>query len=57
LRRARDLLAGHPEAKTRIGDVAYRCGFDDPVHFTRLFRQRFGLTPSALKANGVLSEY
>ena len=56
LRRARDLLAGHTEDKTRIGDLAYRCGFDDPVHFTRLFRQRFGLTPSALKASGDLSE-
>jgi AraC-like DNA-binding protein len=26
------------------------------VHFTRRFRQRFGVTPSALKASGGLSE-
>jgi AraC-like DNA-binding protein len=56
LRRARDLLSRHTEANTRIGDLAYRCGFDDPVHFTRLFRQRFGVTPSALRASGGLSE-
>jgi AraC-like DNA-binding protein len=50
LQRARDLLAGTTAGSTRIGDVAYRCGFEDPVHFTRLFRQRFGVTPSALMA-------
>jgi AraC-like DNA-binding protein len=47
LRRARDLLSRDTEANTRIGDLAYRCGFDDPVHFTRLFRERFGVTKRA----------
>lgn len=28
-----------------IGDIAFRCGFEDPVHFARLFHQRFGLRP------------
>ena len=32
LRRARDLSSRDTEAETRIGDLAYRCGFDDPVH-------------------------
>jgi AraC-like DNA-binding protein len=50
LQRARDLLAGGPASKEPIGDIAYRCGFEDPVHFTRLFRQRFGLTPSKLRS-------
>jgi AraC-like DNA-binding protein len=57
LQRARHLLAGDTENSARIGDVAYRCGFEDPVHFTRLFRQRFGLTPSALRASRGVSEY
>jgi AraC-like DNA-binding protein len=48
LRQARALLAGAPDA--RIGDIAYRCGIEDPVLFARLFRRRFGLSPSALKA-------
>jgi AraC-like DNA-binding protein len=50
LRRAHDLLFGSNDSTVRIGDIAFRCGFEDPVHFTRLFRQRFGLTPSALRA-------
>jgi AraC-like DNA-binding protein len=50
LQRAHDLLAADIKGNTRIGDVAYRCGFEEPVHFARLFHQRFGLTPSAFKA-------
>lgn len=50
LQRAHAILAGGMSDGVRIGDVAYRCGFEDPVHFTRLFRARFGLTPRALKA-------
>ncbi|HUB16411.1 MAG TPA: helix-turn-helix domain-containing protein [Acetobacteraceae bacterium] len=33
-----------------VGAIAFRCGFEHPVHFTRLFRQRFGLTPGAFKS-------
>lgn len=33
-----------------VGDIAFRCGFEDPIHFTRLFRQRFGLTPGAFRS-------
>tara|TARA_R110000868_G_scaffold124403_4_gene328953 strand:+ start:5008 stop:6096 length:1089 start_codon:yes stop_codon:yes gene_type:complete len=29
-----------------VSEIAYRWGFTDPSHFTRLFRQRFGCTPS-----------
>lgn len=31
---------------SRISDVAYRSGFNDISHFNRLFRRRFGTTPS-----------
>jgi AraC-like DNA-binding protein len=57
LHRAHDLITSDPEGKGRIADIAYRCGFEDPVHFTRLFRQRFGLTPSALRASGAVLDY
>jgi AraC family transcriptional regulator, positive regulator of tynA and feaB len=50
LQRTYDLLAHGSAHKEQIGDIAYRCGFEDPVHFTRLFRQRFGLTPSELRS-------
>ena len=55
LQRAYHLLVRDDAAKEQIGDVAYRCGFEDPVHFTRLFRQRFEITPSKLRSGGCLS--
>jgi AraC-like DNA-binding protein len=51
LQRAYHLLTHGDPSKEQIGDIAYRCGFEDPVHFTRLFRQRFGLTPSELRSS------
>lgn len=56
LQRAYNLLVHDNASRDQIGDIAYRCGFEDPVHFTRLFRQRFGLTPSKLRSSGRLCE-
>jgi AraC family transcriptional regulator, positive regulator of tynA and feaB len=50
LRRAHSLLKGGTDKSERIGDIAFRSGFDDPVHFTRLFRCRFGITPREVRA-------
>jgi AraC family transcriptional regulator, positive regulator of tynA and feaB len=50
LRRAHALLASDTNRSERIGDIAFRSGFDDPVHFARLFRCRFGITPREVKA-------
>ncbi|MCX4862018.1 helix-turn-helix domain-containing protein [Streptomyces canus] len=36
--------------ETRIADVAHRWGFSSQAHFARLFRSRFGLTPSEARA-------
>ena len=49
LQRCRAALAAAGPRDT-VSNIAYRCGFDDPVHFTRLFRQRFGLRPSEVRA-------
>jgi AraC-like DNA-binding protein len=46
LDRASDLLADPRARCLPVADVAYRCGFLDPGYFTRLFRKRFGVTPS-----------
>lgn len=32
-----------------VGEIAWRCGFDDQNYFTRAFRSRTGLTPSAFR--------
>jgi AraC-like DNA-binding protein len=34
----------------RIGDIAGACGFSDPSHFGRRFRQFYGVTPSDIRA-------
>jgi AraC-like DNA-binding protein len=44
LRRARDLLAGGGHA---VKDVAAACGFANPFHFSRAFKRRWGVPPSA----------
>jgi AraC family transcriptional activator of tynA and feaB len=30
----------------QIGDIAYECGFGDTAHFSRVFRRRYGESPS-----------
>jgi AraC family transcriptional regulator, positive regulator of tynA and feaB len=52
LRHARDRLAVAGPRET-TGDIAFRCGFQDAVHFTRLFRQKFGITPGAFRSGDV----
>ena len=42
---------GDPLLQRRsITDVAFSWGFNHPVHFARVFRQRFGLSPSNYRA-------
>lgn len=38
----------------KIKDVAYRCGFDDPLYFTQAFKRLRGLTPSQYKKLAVI---
>ena len=47
LQRAFDLLA-HSDPR-RIADIALEVGFADVSHFNRLFRARFGETPTAAR--------
>jgi AraC-like DNA-binding protein len=46
LDRASDMLTDPRARALSLGEIAYRCGFLDPGYFTRLFRKRFGATPS-----------
>lgn len=44
------LLSASP-SPARVKETAHRLGFRDPSHFSRLFRQQFGITPGSVKAN------
>lgn len=46
LDRAGDLLTDPRASGLAVSEIAFRCGFLDPGYFTRLFRKRFGVTPS-----------
>lgn len=45
LERAATMLADPDCAQLRIIDIGLRCGFSDPSHFARRFREAHGLTP------------
>ncbi|MGR1582598.1 AraC-like ligand-binding domain-containing protein [Thalassobius sp. S69A] len=45
---ARDRLASAPGLP--VAEVSYRFGFSDQAQFSRLFKNRFGITPSAFKS-------
>ena len=50
LKHALTLLTAENLIDVRICDVALRAGFSDISHFNRLFRSRFGGTPSDVRA-------
>ncbi len=45
LERARELLRDRRFASLPVSEIAARCGFEDPSHFARRFRRRFGEAP------------
>lgn len=47
LAKARELLAG---TALPIAEIAEQCGFPDASNFSRAFRQRYGLSPTSLRA-------
>jgi len=46
LDRAADLLKSRGRSNVSIGEIAYSCGFASHAHFSRTFKERFGLSPS-----------
>jgi AraC-like DNA-binding protein len=52
LQRAFTLLTKARDDAHRISDIALQAGFSDISHFNRLFRSRFGDTPSGVRGQG-----
>lgn len=50
LARARRMLADPRCAAETISAIAFACGFGDLSYFNRVFRRRYGATPSAVRA-------
>jgi AraC-like DNA-binding protein len=53
LQRAHAMLTDPRFAHLRIIDIALAAGFSDVSHFNRMFRRRFGDTPSGVRVSGV----
>ena len=45
LSKARQMLQG---SQMSVADVAYSLGFENPTHFSRIFKQQYGASPSTL---------
>jgi len=49
LRAARNDLLDPSQVQSRISEIAFRRGFSDSAHFSRSFRNRFGISPTELR--------
>lgn len=56
LQRAQQLLADPRYAGVGVTAIAYDVGFADAAHFSRLFRERFGITPSEWRVRAMPAE-
>ena len=52
LQRARADLADTALKSFSVADIAYKWGFSSPSHFSRVFRQKFGITPAEARQSG-----
>ena len=53
LERCRSELANPQMSEVSIGQIAFNWGFSDSAHFSRTFRQQFGLSPREARSQGV----
>jgi len=49
LHRTQIELSNPLNASQSVSEIAYRCGFNDAAHFSRAFRERFGVSPRAFR--------
>ena len=53
LQKAKQLLA---EGSLSVSVISEKCGFSNPYHFCRLFKQHTGITPSEYRKDNLMSE-
>lgn len=56
LKRAAEMLTDPRYASYRVGDIAWACGFGEPSHFARRFRQRYNASPQAFRGKSGAGE-
>ena len=39
------------KGETSVTEIAYSCGFSDPIYFSKCFKQEFGMTPTEYMKN------
>jgi acetamidase/formamidase/AraC-like DNA-binding protein len=49
LQRCSAALADATQSHRSVSDIAFGCGFNDAAHFSRSFRDRFGMSPRAFR--------
>lgn len=54
---ARTLLENAVGESQSVASIAYQCGFKDPAHFSRVFRQRFAMSPRQCRIHGTGCDY
>jgi AraC-like DNA-binding protein len=50
LERAHEMLLNPAQTRRSISAICYALGFNDPAHFSRLFRQRFDTSPREVRS-------
>lgn len=56
LKASREDLLDPAKGQMRISEIAFSRGFNDPAHFSRSFRDRFGISPSKLRAKSAAEQ-
>ncbi|WP_326534602.1 helix-turn-helix domain-containing protein [Pseudorhodoferax sp.] len=56
LAKCKEVLADPAYGRQRVADIAYRWGFASTSHFSRVFKDRYGMSPGDARAAGVLAE-
>jgi AraC-like DNA-binding protein len=49
LQKARAMLADPRHDRLKVSEIAYACGFNEVPHFNRIFRARFGASPTQFR--------